>query len=97
MGGTGEILEHEGTGLTFTAGDASDLAQKIECLADDSELRTRLAGQAQERVIREFDFKRMIERLESFLSEALSDVRAAGQRAWSQEVGGQERESILSR
>ncbi|MCC7058664.1 MAG: glycosyltransferase, exosortase A system-associated [Burkholderiaceae bacterium] len=43
VGGHRELIEHQGTGLLFRAGDAQALAQSILRLLDDAALRERLA------------------------------------------------------
>jgi glycosyltransferase involved in cell wall biosynthesis len=42
-GGVPEIIEHEQTGLLFTAGDVTSLAQQLNRYAIDAQLRQRLA------------------------------------------------------
>jgi glycosyltransferase involved in cell wall biosynthesis len=72
-GGTGEIIQHETTGLTFPAGDSWGLAQQIQRLATDSQLRRRLAAQGQQLVLEKFDLDRMVIHLEQLLEEARTD------------------------
>ncbi len=47
VGGLKELVEERVTGLLFSRGDASDLAEKIILLASDHSLRARLATQGQ--------------------------------------------------
>jgi glycogen synthase len=72
-GGTGEIVRHEKTGLTFPAGDSQELASQINRLLSDADLRVRLATQGQTRVLEQFSLERMIENIERLLEEAAAD------------------------
>ena len=47
-GGVPEIIEHDRTGLLYEAGDVADLATCLKRLADDPELRKRLARAGQQ-------------------------------------------------
>jgi glycogen(starch) synthase len=73
-GGTGELLQHEVTGLSFAAGDSGDLAKQIGRLAQDSALRIRLATQGQRLVCERFDLERMVDAIERLLAEARADA-----------------------
>lgn len=70
-GGTGELLEHERTGLTFVAQDSHDLARQIKRLASDSDLRWRLATRGQQMVLERFTFDGMVNNIAQFLSDSL--------------------------
>ena len=72
-GGTGEIVKHGETGLTFPAGDSAALAQQIKRLADDSALRIKLAECGQALVLENFGLERMVENCERLLNEAQAD------------------------
>jgi glycogen(starch) synthase len=74
-GGTGEIVKHGETGLTFPAGDSAALAQQIKRLLDDPALRIRLARCGQELVLEHFSLDRMVENCERLLAEAQADRR----------------------
>lgn len=74
-GGTGEIVKHGQTGLTFPAGDSTALAQQIKCLIDDQALRIRLAQNGQDLVLERFSLERMVENCERLLAEAQADRR----------------------
>jgi glycogen synthase len=67
-GGTGEILQHGQTGLTYPAGNAQALAEQIAQLAHDPAGRIRLARAGQARVMAEFTFERMVDELEATLN-----------------------------
>ncbi len=72
-GGTGEIVKHGETGLTFPAGDSAALAQQIKRLANDSALRIKLAECGQALVLENFSLDRMVENCERLLNEAQTD------------------------
>lgn len=63
-GGTGEILRHAETGLTYPAGDAVALAAQIERLAQDAELRRQLSAAGSRLVRRCYTIGRMVDELE---------------------------------
>ncbi len=44
LGGMSELVQHDANGLTFAAGDASDLARQIQRLLDDAQLLKRLSA-----------------------------------------------------
>lgn len=72
-GGTGEIVKHGETGLTFPAGDSAALAQQIKRLVDEPALRVKLAECGQALVLENFSLDRMVENCERLLNEALAD------------------------
>jgi len=71
-GGTGDILKHKQTGLTFKAGDAMDLANQIELAAHDPELSYQLALAGKSRVSQHFTLERMVEQIEDSLRSLCS-------------------------
>jgi glycosyltransferase involved in cell wall biosynthesis len=68
-GGTSEILIDGENGLFFAPGDADDLAKKILILANDHDLRKRLARAGQQTVIEKFTVTRMMDEVESYLQQ----------------------------
>jgi glycosyltransferase involved in cell wall biosynthesis len=66
-GGTGEILVDGKNGLLFTPDDAEDLAQKILSLANDSELRQRLALAGRQTIAERFTLTKMLDEIENYL------------------------------
>jgi len=62
MGGPLEIIEDGVDGIFFD-GSAKDLAQKIEMLLDDKSLLEELREHALEKVHKEFDFKKQLQKL----------------------------------
>jgi len=61
--GIPDLIEHEHTGLLVEPGDVDALADALERLAGDRELRHRLAIAGRERVIETFDLDRCLEPL----------------------------------
>jgi glycogen synthase len=66
-GGTAEILSHEQTGLTFTAGDPQDLAQQIGRVLSDGSLQQKLQSAGRQCVAENFPFEQMVDELEAAL------------------------------
>lgn len=67
-GGVGEFLKHGVNGLTFTAGDAGDLAARILELHANPELRGRMADAAQQDVLASFDETTIVDQIENYLN-----------------------------
>ena len=74
-GGSAEILEDGTNALTFTAGDAQDLARQLRRLIDDEALRTRLAHAASRTVAEQFDVRGMTAKVETLLRRAVASAR----------------------
>lgn len=70
-GGTGEVIEHNVTGLLVPVGDHAALQSAIEQLWDDPALGRRLAENAAVRAGRYFDFEAMVAATEETLRAAL--------------------------
>lgn len=68
-GGTKEILVDGENGLAFQPEDALGLAAQLRRLAEEEDLRHRLAGAAQQTVAERFTISRMIDELESYLTK----------------------------
>ena len=68
-GGTREILTDGINGLLFAPHDAEDLAQKIVCLAEDFNLRRKLALAGRQTVAERFTVTKMLDEIESYLQE----------------------------
>lgn len=68
-GGTREILTDGKNGLFFAPDDAEDLAQKIIYLAEDSNLRCKLAQAGQQTIAERFTVAKMLDEMESYLQE----------------------------
>jgi glycogen synthase len=68
-GGTGELLVHMETGLSFTVGDPESLAKMILSASHDPLLRHRLSEAGRQAVIRNFDIRRTVNEIEKYLSQ----------------------------
>jgi glycogen(starch) synthase len=71
-GGTDEILQDGITGLTFEANDAQMLAEKIELVQSDEQLRERIIQAARRKVEKEFSLTRMVDEIEENFKWVLS-------------------------
>ncbi len=69
-GGTGEIVHHDHTGLTFPAGDSYALAEQIKRLMVEPGLRVRVARQGQQLVLEQFSLDHMVDNVERLLEQA---------------------------
>lgn len=67
-----ELIENEMSGLTFKTGDAADLAEKLLRLAADPKEAEGFGVKAKEKV-ESYDVVKIIERLDAFFVERLSD------------------------
>jgi glycosyltransferase involved in cell wall biosynthesis len=72
-GGTGEILIHGETGLTYPAGNPNTLATQIQQLVTQPALQKKLAHAGQQRVIKNFTFTRMADELEATLHAIMAN------------------------
>jgi glycosyltransferase involved in cell wall biosynthesis len=75
-GGTGEIVQHNITGLLIPVGDRAALKSAIEQLWCEPELGRRLADEAAERLREHFDFDAMVASTEETLRAVVSGNRA---------------------
>jgi sugar transferase (PEP-CTERM/EpsH1 system associated) len=62
VGGNGEIIEDEVSGLLFPSGDIACAAEKLGRLVEDTALRTRIAAAGAARVRKEFSIEAMLRR-----------------------------------
>lgn len=69
-GGVGEILQHGVNSLLYTAGDVLDLAQRIQYLQNEVEVRLQLASTGQQEVRENYTLTAMVNRMEAFLLKA---------------------------
>ena len=60
VGGNPELVEDDGSGWLFSAGDPMDLAVRLERLAHDTELRKRFGAAARQRAVAQFSLDRMV-------------------------------------
>lgn len=74
VGGIPEIVRHEETGLLARPRDASDLAHAMQRLAEDVELRRRLAENGRQLVEREFEATVQVRRHRELYERALQET-----------------------
>ena len=67
VGGAAELFTHGQSGLTFSAGDANDLAQKLTMLCRNPSTMTKLARAGEERARQELSVLESARRLEELL------------------------------
>jgi glycosyltransferase involved in cell wall biosynthesis len=67
VGGAREILNENINALTFTPNDPVCLAKRLRRLIESPELRETLSKSGREIAMREFDIKRMIQEIETYL------------------------------
>jgi glycosyltransferase involved in cell wall biosynthesis len=66
-GGAAEILVDGVTGLTYSPGDAGELATQIIRLTSQPDLRRQLAENARKAAVGQFDISRMVAEIEAYL------------------------------
>ena len=76
-GGTGEVVEHEATGLLVPVGDAAALQTAVERLWRDPALGRQLTAEARRRLDAHFDFQAMVDATEAALAAAAGAPTAA--------------------
>lgn len=69
IGATEEIVENKKEGLLFKVNDPDDLLEKVNRILVSSELGKKLSQNAFEKVKREYDWEKIIARLENFYQE----------------------------
>jgi glycosyltransferase involved in cell wall biosynthesis len=69
-GGAGELLRHGENALTYPAGDAGQLAARIQELLISPALRCQMAETAQAEVLARFNNATVMDQIENFLTEA---------------------------
>lgn len=74
IGGIGEIVTHDATGLLVRPKDADDLRQALERLAEDAGLRRRIGTEARCRVRDRFGLEPMLDRMERVFAGAKAEV-----------------------
>lgn len=68
-GGTEEILRNEKNGLTFNAGNSTQLADQIARLLDTRGLYNRLVHAGRRTVLQKFTIQRMVDEIEAYLDD----------------------------
>jgi len=71
VGGNPELVSDGTTGLLFRAGDAAELADRLERLIVDDGLRTRVGVAASESVRQRFSLQASVRRMEEIYEELL--------------------------
>ena len=77
--GVPEIVTHGENGLLFEAGDVRSLANHIERLVTDPELRCRLAAAGCQTAHAKFLVSRVLDETEAYYREIIAQVRAEGE------------------
>src|SRR5579885_1119991 len=77
VGGVPELISDGQSGLIFHSGDARDLADKVELVLNDPELRCRLAHEAALTAAKEFSMEAAVERLQNLYLELLNPISAS--------------------
>lgn len=77
VGGVPEVVDDGVSGFLVPAGDAGALAERLDALCDDVELRARLGRAGRERVAREFSLERSRDRHVELYRGLLAGRRAA--------------------
>jgi len=70
-----ELIEHEQTGLLAKPGDADDLADQLERMLFDEELRARVIEQGRTRVVTHFDVRENVALLADLFTAAMARRR----------------------
>jgi glycosyltransferase involved in cell wall biosynthesis len=74
VGGIPELVKDGFTGLLTKPGDAQDLANALEMLLKDEELRLRMGAAARARAKEHFSVERQVNELQKVWSQALARV-----------------------
>jgi glycogen synthase len=70
-GGSREIFRHEHNALTYVAGNAEELADRIAMLATNPDLRARIAATGQQEVRANYAEPLIVDQIENYLKETL--------------------------
>lgn len=70
-----ELIEHEETGLLANPGDPKDLAEQMERLLFDEQLRAKVTEQGRREVVTRFDVKENVAKLADLFSEVMKRRR----------------------
>jgi glycosyltransferase involved in cell wall biosynthesis len=70
-GGSRELFRDQDNSLTYTAGQADELAERIVRLARDPELRARIAATGQAEVRANYDEPHIVDQIEAYLKETV--------------------------
>ena len=73
VGGTPDVVEDGADGMLVRVGDVDAIAEALERLARDPELRRRLGGHGRERVIPRYRVERLVDDVDALYRELLSE------------------------
>lgn len=71
-GGSRELFRDRDNALTYTAGEPEELADRIQRLVNDGELRARIATVGQAEVRSNYDEHHIVDQIEAYLKETLA-------------------------
>ena len=71
IGGARELFRHGENALTYTAGDAPELAARIQELQAQPDLRCRMAETAQAEVLAKYNETAVVDQIENYLSASI--------------------------
>ena len=77
-GGSREIFRHGDNALTYTAGNAQELGERIIELADAPSLRARIAETGRAEVRSNYSLPIIVDQIENYLNETVTTWRAPG-------------------
>lgn len=77
-GGSREIFRHHDNALTYTAGNAEELAERIMELAASPTLRAQIAATGQDEVRRNYSLPTIVDQIETYLKETISTWKPPG-------------------
>jgi glycogen synthase len=77
-GGSREIFRHRDNALTYTAGNAEELGERIIELATAPALRARIAETGRAEVRKNYSLPIIVDQIENYLRETLATWRAPG-------------------
>lgn len=72
-GGSAELFRHGENAMTYTAGNAEELAQRIVELDSDNLLRERIARAGHDEIHRRFNEQAIVDQIECYLAETLKN------------------------
>ena len=70
-GGSRELFRDRDNALTYNAGQPEELAERVQRLVDNPELRARIAATGQAEVRANYDESRIVDQIEAYLSETI--------------------------
>jgi glycosyltransferase involved in cell wall biosynthesis len=73
VGGIPELIEHDKSGLLFSSGDSEALAQRLEVLLTNADLRSEFARRAADRAATQFTVERFVANTTNLYTSLLSN------------------------